>query len=405
MKIGIAGPISTESVKDLINGDTSILPKGYAGAPFLGTLIKSLIKNGHLVSAYTLDNSISPQQTQPVCAEGENFKIYYCPSRKHSIRPNGRYLGRSLDFFYREIQVLKAAIQIDQPDIVHAHWSYEFGLAAIYSNRPYVVTCHDSPLQVLKYIPNYYRLGRLLMAMWVFRKAKVLTAVSPYLKDELEKFTSTEIIVIPNPTPSEPTESQGAEFESTLDLTSPKIVMISNGWKNIKNTKPAMQAFNQLLANKPKATFHMFGVDFQVNGPAHQWAKENKIDQNMVFHGPTPSNELLDFLSHSTLLLHPSLEECCPLSLIEAMSFGLPVIGGEQSGGVPWVLDYGNAGLLADISSPTNMVEKMTAILGDKHFHLKLRIQSIQRVKKIFAKDAVATAYENVYYTILKGDK
>ena len=78
----------------------------------------------------------------------------------------------------------------------------------------------------------------------------------------------------------------------------------------------------------------------------------------------------------------PSYQEGLPRAMIEAMSFGLPVIGGEQSGGVPWVLDYGNAGLLADISSPTNMVEKMTAILGDKHFYLKLRIQSIQRVKK-----------------------
>ncbi|MEQ1531300.1 MAG: glycosyltransferase family 4 protein, partial [Methylococcales bacterium] len=246
MKIGIAGPVSTESVKDLIDGDITQLPKGFQSAPFLGTLIKTLIKNGHQVSAYTFDSALPPEQLTPITASGQNFKIYYSPYRRHSIRPSGRYLGRSLDFFYREIRALKNSINIDQPDIVHGHWSYEFALATIYSKRPYVITCHDSPLQVLKYMPNYYRFGRLLMALWVFRKAKYVTAVSPYLKDEIAKFVTAEISVIPNPSPRVPTENQGREFENIANLTNPIIAMISNGWENRKNAKPAILAFNQL---------------------------------------------------------------------------------------------------------------------------------------------------------------
>jgi L-malate glycosyltransferase len=405
MKIGIAGPISTESIKDLIDGDTSTLPNGYAGAPFLGTLIKTLIKNGHQVSAYTLDYTLPPEQLNPIIARGQNFKIYYCPLRKHSVRPNGRYVGKSMDFFYREIQALKNAIQIDQPDIVHAHWSYEFALAAHYSQRPYLVTCHDSPLQVLKYMPNYYRFGRLLMAMRVFRKSKFLTAVSPYLKDEIAKFTKNKIIVIPNPTPREPIEHQGTEFENTLDLTNPIITMISNGWESRKNAKPGMLAFNQLLKSKPRATLHMFGFDFQVDGPAYNWAKENNIAHNMVFHGPTPNNELLDFLKQSTLLLHPALEECCPLSLIEAMSLGLPVIGGEKSGGVPWVLDYGQAGVLADVSSPEDMASKMADLLDNQPFYLYLHQRALERVRELFSQEIVVAAYEKIYRNILTGNK
>jgi L-malate glycosyltransferase len=404
MKIGIAGPISTESVKGLIDGDTSTLPVGYAGAPFLGTLIKSLIKKDYQVSAYTLDNSIPPQQIQPVCAEGPNFKIYYCPLRKHSLRPNGKYVGRILDFYYREIKALKIAIEIDQPDFIHAHWSYEFALAAIYSNRPYVVTCHDSPLQVLKYMPNYYRFGRLLMALWVFRKAKFLTAVSPYLKDEIKKFTQTDISVVPNPAPREPSENQSDDFENKLDFSKPKIAMISNGWGNRKNIKPAMLAFNQLLKNKSQATLHMFGFDLECDGPANQWAQENNIAQNMIFHGPTSSTVLLDFLKQSSLLLHPALEECCPLSLIEAMSFGLPVVGGEKSGGVPWVLNFGKAGLLADVTKPKDMADKMNALLENKPLYLNLREQGLERVRQLFSQEAVATAYERIYQIVLTSD-
>jgi glycosyltransferase involved in cell wall biosynthesis len=401
MKIGIPGPISTESVKYLLNGDISKLPKGYAGAPFLGTLIKTLIKHGHQVSAYTLDNSIPPNQLQPICAEGPNFKIYYCALRKHSLRPNGRYLGRIVDFYYREIKALKIAIELDQPDIIHAHWSYEFALAAIYSKRPYLVTCHDSPIQVLKYMSNVYRFGRLLMALWVFKKAKFITAVSPYLKDEIQKFTQTIISVIPNPTPRDPAINQDKISENSLDLSKPIIALVSNGWKNHKNVKPALLAFNILLKTKPEASLHLFGFDQETNGPAHQWAKANNIDQNMIFHGPTASNELLDFLHQSTLLLHPALEECCPLSLIEAMSFGLPVVGGDKSGGVPWVLDFGKAGLLADVTNPEDIAKKMNILLEDKSIYLTIRKQGLERVSDLFSQDAVATAYERIYQDVL----
>jgi len=405
MKIGIAGPISTESVKDLIEGDITKLPEGTQGAPFLGTLIKTLIKKGHHVYAYTLDNTLPPEQLNPISASGQNFKIYYSPCRKYSFKPNGRYPGRLLDFFYREIQALKIAINLDQPDIVHGHWSYEFGLAAIYSHRPYVVTCHDSPLKVFKYIPNYYRFGLLLMALFVFRKAKNLTAVSPYVRGEIARFSKSEISVVPNPTPLETIKISLDNLEDEVDLAVPKIVMLLNGWGPLKNAKPAMQAFNQLLNGNPKATLHIFGYDFQMGGPAQHWAKKNNIDQNVFFHGPTAHPEILSFLNQATMLLHPSLEECCPMTLIEAMSCGLPVVGGENSGGVPWVLGYGKAGLLVDVSKPNEMAEKMNTLLTDKQLYSDCRKKSIQRIQLLFTQEAVAAAYEDIYLKILKGEE
>lgn len=404
MKIGIAGPISTESIKELLNGDVAALPRGYGGAPFLGSLIKTLIKHGHQVSAYTLDNSLPPQQLHPICAEGKNFKIYYCPLRRHSIRPNAKYLGRSLDFFYREIKSLKIAMQIDKPDIVHAHWSYEFALAAIYSKIPYLITCHDSPLKILKYMPGYYRFGRLLMALWVFYKSKYLTVVSPYVKGEINFFTNADISVIPNPTPIDLQENLST-IESGIDLSQPKIVMILNGWGMLKNPKPAMFAFSELLKTRPNATLHMFGADFQVGGKANQWSQEMNIDKNMIFHGPTPNADLLRFLQNATLLLHPSLEECCPMTLIEAMSLGIPVVGGEKSGGVPWVVNYGDSGVLVDISNVRAIAKSINDLLDDKYAYQKLRNNGFERIQKLFRKDVVVAAYISAYESVLTVNK
>jgi glycosyltransferase involved in cell wall biosynthesis len=296
---------------------------------------------------------------------------------------------------------LKAVIHADQPDLVHAHWSYEFALAAIYSNFPYLVTCHDSPVQVLKYMTNHYRFGRLLMALWVFRTAKKLTAVSPYLKDEIAKFTGTPIAVIPNPTPRESECSDLSEADIHSKMARPTIAMISNGWGKLKNTKPAMLAFNRLLAEHPQATLHIFGAGFEVNGPAHLWAEKNQVQENIVFHGPTQNAELLNFLREATLLLHPALQECCPLSLIEAMSCGLPVVGGESSGGVPWILDYGKAGALTDVSSPEKIASTLRQLLRDQKLYQSLRKNGLARVNQLFTKQSVLSAYEALYREIV----
>jgi len=201
MKIGIAGPISTESIAPFLPCDTATLPVGCGGAPLLGTLIGELLSRGHEVSAYTMSPNMPLDLPQPVIAQGERFKVYYCPQRKHSVRLNGWHLGRIVDFFRLERRYLQQAIRIDNPDVVHAHWAYEFALAAISSGKPHIVTCHDAPDVVLKYMPNIYRFGRYLMARHCLGQAKLVTAVSPYLCNAVQKYCNVPIAVVQNPLP------------------------------------------------------------------------------------------------------------------------------------------------------------------------------------------------------------
>jgi glycosyltransferase involved in cell wall biosynthesis len=239
------------------------------------------------------------------------------------------------------------------------------------------------------------------MAIYVFQKAKNITVVSPYVKNEIGVFTDKEIDVIPNPTPINPIKSYLDNKTIEFKLNSSKIVMILNGWGPRKNAKPAIRAFSQVIKSIPDAELHIFGHDFQLDGMAQQWAKNNKLDKNIIYHGPTQHSEILTFLEGATLLLHPALEECCPLTLIEAMSYGVPVIGGKSSGGVPWVLDEGNAGLLVDVSNPLSIAEKMISLLTDKQLYTEISNKSLQRVQNLFSQSSVVSAYEDIYKKVL----
>ena len=51
------------------------------------------------------------------------------------------------------------------------------------------------------------------------------------------------------------------------------------------------------------------------------------------------------------------------MSIAEAMAIGLTVIGHKFGGGVPYVLGYGNAGLLVDMRSTQSIYNGMRLLL------------------------------------------
>ena len=99
MHIAITGPVATENISQFLNGDTTALPSGYTGAPFMATLIGELLKRGHTVSAFTLSSDI-PLNSDEVIAHGENFSMHYIPMRPKAWPFNGWRLGRILDLYY-----------------------------------------------------------------------------------------------------------------------------------------------------------------------------------------------------------------------------------------------------------------------------------------------------------------
>jgi hypothetical protein len=205
MHIGIIGPIATADVAHLLEGDMRGLPNGYAGSPLLATLIRELLSRGHRVTAFTLSSDMGLASSTAVIAHGPNFCLHYCAMRPRAWRANGPHSGRILDLYRVEINALCAQIVQAQPDVVHAHWAYEFALAALAAKVPHVVTCHDSPYTIARLTStsrptrSLYRWLRVVMAHRVLNRAKFVTAVSPYMKAKVQWLTQADITVVPNP--------------------------------------------------------------------------------------------------------------------------------------------------------------------------------------------------------------
>ena len=156
--------------------------------PLIATLVQSLHQRGHEIVVFGLSDRVRKTQF----FMGNRVEAYVCPQR----RPG----WQMLDFFGQERRALTDAMRQSGCDVIHAHWTYEFGAAAVESGLPHVVTAHDNPVAVLRFATHPYWLEKPLLAPRVIRKAKYLTAVSPYIADSLRRFLKprSEIAIIPN---------------------------------------------------------------------------------------------------------------------------------------------------------------------------------------------------------------
>ena len=399
MRVLISAPSHRSFIyKFLDKIDIGQLPVGKSGANFISILIEELLKLNHQVVALTTTVARENDYVTKSFSE-ENFKWIVVPSRPHSIRMNGNKLGRILDGFKYETKQMSNIIKDEKPDIVHAHWSYEFSAAALCSGYPFLTTVHDNPYQVLRYIPNIYRFGRLIMSEFILRKVKYTSTVSPYMQPYLLKRCSN-VRIIPNPVRIKYSLEKVNSFitKRSIKLGSPKIIMINNGWDKRKNVKTALRSFKIFRDKIPGAELHLFGEGYGPDGPAEEKSRILNNDQ-VFFHGCVSNQKLLSEIEDAHVLLHSSLEESFGVVLIEVMSLGIPVIGGVKSGAVPWVVAQEKC--LVDVSNFKLIAEKLISMISDVKTYIDISKKSFKNVSNRFESSIIIEKYLDYYKEVM----
>jgi glycosyltransferase involved in cell wall biosynthesis len=182
-------------------------------------------------------------------------------------------------------------------------------------------------------------------------------------------------------------------------------VSILNGWGPLKNAKVLIKAFSMVRDRLPgMVELKIIGSGFEVGGPAEKWAAQRHADAGIEFIGSLTHPAVLKTLAYKAdILVHPSLEESCCMAVNEAMAIGLPVIGGENSGGIPWVLAYGKAGMLADVTRPLSLAKAMELLAVNAARRLDLGASGRRRALEEYEITRAAAHYEDLLETARRG--
>lgn len=343
MKIALVAPIAGSDLSPLIaERQRDRLPRGYEGAPLTSLLAAELLRRGHEVLALSTDASLQ-RPAGPFVSPDGRLRFCLVPQRRRAFVPQGLRCGRALDLFAQERRALQAVLRDERPDVVHAHWAYEFAWAAQSSGLPVLLTLHDDPFEVARHTGTAYRWIRAGMAWHVMRRARQLTAPSPYLCAALAPRCTGPVALVPNPV-----ADAAFALYRVPRLRARSFGLVSNGFGALKNTSVAMRAFALLRQTCPDVEMHLWGHGHGAGEAAEAWARAQGLADGLRFHGALPHAALLSALSLVDVLVHPALEESFGVVLVEAMAMGIPVIAGLRSGAVPWVVD--NPACLVDVS-------------------------------------------------------
>lgn len=352
LHIGFCGPATLSSLEDLL--DERVTVQGY---PFRGsaTLIREYLSLGHRVTLFTS----SPEITEIATFEGPNLKIVAVPTRSRGHQ-------RAFDFFVQERKLLIAAIREEQPDVLHANWTYEFGIAARQSRIPSLLTVHDWAPSVARTNRHPYWYFRWLMQIRCLTYPGRVSAPSDYIADRVTHWYRKPCLVIPN----------GIDINSFYKLRKSasaenlRIGMLNVGFSSRKNVQTALRAWAIARVEHPTATLVAAGPGYEPGGEAHHWAVDSDLDIQVDFVGAIESNSVPSWFSSLDVFLHPSVEESFGMVLLEAMAAGLPVIAGENAGAVPAVT--GGKALLTDIHSSSSIADAIDRVFTDAALRTQL---------------------------------
>jgi len=383
MKIGIAGPISL----DLLNVEfkENEIPNGVFSFPMIAIIANGFLELGHEVIIYTYARNIE----HPITIKKNQITI--CIG-KHSPSPGRR-------FFKNEINSLLNLMKEHPADIINAQWTYEYALAALRSGIPTVVTVRDHASTILKYQFDPYRLVRWCLNYKVFKQCKYLIANSYYLENLINKGKGI-VKVIPNFYK----EALDEHYDKTK-IDSNKIVSVANGFGGRKNIKAALHAFKIIRQRYPDSEYHIIGKQMQEGASAYQYAMRYDLTKGVVFKGPMDYNEVIEEVRTSRVLLHPSKEETFGNSVLEAMVLGTPVVGGERSGNIPYLLNKGVAGVLCDINSPKSIAKAISKLFDNDDLWNEIRSHAKSYATSNYNKDRVIDQLVNYYKYILGREK
>ena len=290
--------------------------------------------------------------------------------------------------------------------LVHAHWCGEYALAAIASGRPTLISVHDWMPAVLRltdarYWPHWS--ARTLLYFATLARARHLTANSPYTLEKIRPFTRGSLEVIPNGV----MDSEFIGDPPAVDLDAfagapPIVLSVNNGFSPLKNVPRLLQAFHTARQRGLRCQLRLVGVGYEPGGLCATWARHESLVDGVVFLGVVEREQVLAEMRRAAVLVHPSREEAFGMTLVEAMSQRLPVIGGAHSGAVPWVLGGGKAGLLVDVRDVAALAAAIENVLRRPELRAGLSQAGFAHAWKHFRQSRVTDLFLAAYKRVLE---
>lgn len=271
-------------------------------------------------------------------------------------------------------------------DIVHVHHPFLSGRLALRycqpRNIPIVFTNHTRyDLYAHAYLPVLPEgISETFLKAYLpsfCSSCELVIAPSSGMREVLRRFgVETSIEVVPNGVDLSPLRAKLEPIDrSTLGFSEKDVVLIYTGRLGPEKNLPFLL---RSFAGTAKA-YDEVGLLIVGSGQERENLEDRVqymgITDRVHFTGMVAYEDLPRYLAAADAFVTPSLTEVHPLSVIEAMAAGLPVLG-IQSPGVGDIVQNGVNGILAEEEDVAVFTAKMVRLVTEHDYRHKLGAQA-----------------------------
>lgn len=304
--------------------------------------------------------------------------------------------GVSAGLFYR----LHRCIKYGKFDVVHGQDFYSpMSLASMYSARkrriPSVVTCHSvhesTGLWKLIYQPILFTLR------WADRVIAVSRASEGFCR--ALGIPAPKIVVITNGIDLSKFNPgiDGSSVRKELGIEDEPLVASAIRLVKRKGPGHLVAAFGKILKAMPTAKLAIAG-----RGPEEKNLREQigklRMEGSAFMVGPLSRERVAKLMAAADVFVLPSVVEAFPLTALEAMAIGAPVVC-PRAGGMPEIVVDGVNGLMFPPGDEGALAEVVLRVLEDDRLGRKLRNNGVKTARKFSSNETAErtlTLYEKL---------
>jgi len=362
---------------------TLVTPTGDYGGPLRVAVnqARALQERGHEVTLAAAHRGFDGGA--PARLSGVPARLF--PARR--LAPRTGFAGLSAPAMARYL-----AHALRSYDVVHVHLARDLvtlpaALLAAARGVPYVLQCHgmvDASGSLLA------RVGDPILTRPALSRAARVLYLTPREREDLASVLgrSDTLEHLANGVPA---------ATRSADPTTPEVLYLARLTPRKRPTL-IVDVADALQAEFPGTRYRIVGPD-EGEGPAVQAAIE-RSSADVVWEGPLDPDKTLARMSSAGIFVLPSVDEPYPMSVLEAMSVGLPVVVTDTCGLAPLVARTG-AGLVVD-SRPASLVDAVRSLLGDPDGAQRMGSTGQQVARHELGMDAIARTLEGIYASALR---
>jgi glycosyltransferase involved in cell wall biosynthesis len=312
-------------------------------------------------------------------------------------------LGRRSGVDWRCALRLADYLQHERVQLVHAHQytPFFYGLAArvIWRRPPIVFTEHG------RHYPDYPRPKRRFVNRLLLERRDRVLGVGEAVRQALirnEGFPAQRVRVIYNGVDCEAI-ADGAGDRATIrrewSVGADALVIVHVARLDyLKDHATAVRALEHVVQQRPDACLVLIG-EGPLLASLQDLLRQRGLTAAVRFLGLR--TDVARLWTAADICLLSSISEGIPLTLIEAMAAGLPVVA-TRVGGVAEVVEDGRTGLLAPAGDDALLARHLLRIGADPELGRDMGRQGRQRAERLFSERQMHERYHKLYAEVLR---